>query len=725
MTRGPRTLKPRFRVVHELPGRLRLKSNTLRDPSLDTGYIAALIKAQPGVRHVRVNQPAASIVVEYGDEKSGPDSSQDLKTVRQRILNTVNSLPQGIFIPDPATDHPPDRIEVAARILAAVLTPFLPPGLKALLGWGLALPTLFKAGETLIDQGLKVEVLDGSVKLFALLRKDYFTSNTVGAMLALAEHVEHATQSKTNDLLAGLLRPQADNVRVRKNGLDIQVPFQEVRVGDLVLCGPGEMLAVDGRVLEGEALLNTASISGESLPVHVVPGHDILSGGVVEEGNLVVQATSVGSDTSTARITNYIERSLRASSQKQERTEKLADRLVPLTFGLGLGIFAVTGSLSRAASVLSVDYSCAVKLATPVAVRAAMYSAGREGILLKGAQALESFAKVDTIVFDKTGTLTRGALQVTDVIPFNAEDLHQDELLSLAAGAEQHYAHPVAAAVVAAAAEKGLRLPEMGQVDFVVAHGVSAYVTGQRVLVGSRHFIHEDEGIDCSQADKLASSLQDQGKSLLYVARDGRLQGIIGLRDSLRPETRQTLQHLRQLGIDRMVMLTGDQERAATALWTMLPELNEIHAECKPEDKARIMGQLKKQGRSLAFVGDGVNDAPALVAADVGVSMPSGAELARDVAQVLLLKDNLSGLVQARQLALRTETILQQCLWSSVGVNTAVLGLAGSGYLPAVASAAIHNSSTIGVLSYAALRSSAPPQTLSTDQGGDHDSAPV
>ncbi len=710
MTRGPRETPPRFRVVHELPTRLRIRSNSLRDPALDIPYLTALMEAQPGVLEVRINQRAACIVIIHaGDAR-----------VKAEVLDLLNRLPVEAYIPDAQEPTAPDRAEVIARGVLAGLTPFMSSPTREVVSWGLALPAIVKAVECLFDQGFKVEVLDGSVKVFALLRGDYFAANTLGAMLALAEHVEHATQRRTNDLLKGLLRPQVETVRVRRDGVDVQIPFDETRVGDHVLCGPGELVAVDGIVLQGEAGVNTSSMTGESVPARLGPGDPILSGSVVEEGTLVVEASSVGADTSAARIAGYIERSLRHKSDRQLRSDRLADRLVPLTFGLGLGIFALTGNLARAASVLTVDYSCAVKLSTPVAVRAAMYAAGREGILLKGAQALEALATVDTVVFDKTGTLTQGALQVTDVLPLppHSQGLKEDELLSLAAGAEEHYSHPVAAAVVAAAKSRGLESPEASQVDFVVAHGVSAYVQGARVIVGSRHFVHDDEGVDCSPADETARVFHDQGKSLLYVAREDRLLGVIAMRDTLRPEAPHILQRLKQCGVSKLVMLTGDQQRSATAILEKLPELDEVHAECKPEDKAAILEELAARGRCVAFVGDGVNDAPALVAAHVGVSMPSGADLARDVAQVILLKDDLEGLVQAKLLALRTERVLRRCLWFSVSLNTALLALAGAGYIPALVSAAVHNSGTIGVLAYAAMHGSAAlPCNNAPEQG--------
>jgi Cu2+-exporting ATPase len=466
---------------------------------------------------------------------------------------------------------------------------------------------------------------------------------------------------------------------------------------------------VDGVVAEGEASVNTSSVTGESAPVHAKPGDKAISGSVVEDGKIKITAESVGAETSMARISGFLEKSLRTKSTHQKRTEELADKLVPLTFGAGLGLYALTGDLRRAASVLTVDYSCAIKLSYPVAVRSAMYAAGREGVLIKGAASLERLASVDAFVFDKTGTLTHGELQVTDVVSLSA--FEENEILALAAGAEAHYGHPVAAAVVSRARALGLKFPDMSNVDFIVAHGVSAYVDGARVLVGSRHFIHDDEAVDCSRADTAASRLRDQGKSLLYVARDGELAGLIAMRDDLRLEAAESLQALKNMGVVKLVVLTGDHERTAQAVCSQLPMLDEVHAELKPEDKAAVVEKLKAEGRRIAFVGDGVNDAPSLLAADVGVCMPSGADLARDAAQVVLIKDDIRGLALALGVAQRTIQTLQRCVWSSVGVNSAVMALAGAGLLPTALSAAAHNGSTLGILAYAALRGVNTPAT--------------
>jgi Cu2+-exporting ATPase len=682
-----------FRVVHELPRRVRIKSRIFQDPSLDVEYLSAYLASIPGVASARINPSAASLVLECEEDRNPKGD----------VLLALENIPEDAYLADPYRERGPDKLEVAGRAVAAAITPFLPFPVKVGMSWLLAIPSLIEGVETFIGDGLKVEVLDASVKIFSLLRGDYFTSNTVGALLSLASYVEHGAERQSHDLLKSLLQPKIERVRVRRDGVELLIPYEDARVGDLIVIGPGELTPVDGEVLEGEAALNVSSMTGESLPMHAKPGDQIVSGALIEDGKLVVRAERVGRDTSMARIAGYMEKSLRNKSPKQKSAERLADRLTPLTFGAGLGLYALTGDLARAASVLTVDYSCAVKLATPVAVRSAMYAAGQEGVLLKGAQALDALARVDTVLFDKTGTLTKGALQVTDVLPFS--ELSPDALLALTAGAEEHYAHPVAKAVVAEARERNLDLPAFSQVDFIVAHGVSAHVQGERILAGSRHFLHEDEGVDCGQADELAERLYAEGKTLLYVAKEQRLIGVLALRDSLRPEARRTLQLLKASGVKRLVMLTGDHPRAAEAARAQLPELDKVYADLKPQDKVRVLEELRARGASIAFVGDGVNDAPSLLAADVGVSMPSAADLARDAAQVILLKDDLGGLAVARAVARRTEKTLKTCIWSSLSINSVLLLLAGAGRLPAVAAAAAHNGATIAILAYAALSS--------------------
>lgn len=690
MTAKAEHTKRAFTVAHEVPTRIRLRSRRLYDPSLDLNYLEALVASLPGVTEVRTNKWGSSLVVTYdGDTRN-----------RERILTLLEDIPVEAYLPDAARNAEISMPTVVSQGAAAALTPFMPASVAAPASWLLGLPTILGGLHTLLYDGVKVEVLDAAAVSFSLLRRDYFTANAIVAMLGLGSYLENWTERKSDDLLKSLLKPQVETVSVERNAQEIRIPFTELAIGDLVICGPGELLPVDGVVVDGDAALNQSSISGESLPVHVSSGDEVLSGAVVEDGRIKIAARNVGGETSMARIGRFLETSLRTKSTSQKQSDELSDKLVPVTFALGLGLFALTRDVSRAASVLTVDYSCAIKLASPVAVKTGMYAAGHCGVLLKGAQALDNLARIDTIVFDKTGTLTMGDLKVTGVHPLG--DMSPDALLAIAAGAEEHYAHPVARAVVAQAKAQQLELPPISQVDFIVAHGVSAYVQGERVLVGSRHFLEDDEHVDCSAVEQMGSDLRAQGQSLLYVARSGTLVGIVALRDEVRPEAAEALAMLKERGIRRIVMLTGDHKDTARSIAAALGCIDEVHWELKPEDKAAIVRELQESGHILAFAGDGVNDAPALVSADVGICMPGGADLARDAAQVVLLEEDLRILAVARDVAEHTLHVQKRAFQAAVGINSAVLLAASAGRLTPVASAFLHNLSTLGILGYAA-----------------------
>jgi len=691
--------KTAFTIVHEVPKRIRLRSRRLFDPSLDLRYLEALVGSLPGVEEVRTNKWGSSIVVAYDGARKN----------RERVLNLLENIPMEAYMPGGAGGDEISGATVAGQGAAALLTPFMPWEAAAPVSWMLGLPTILEGLHTLLYDGVKVEVLDASAVGFSLLRQDYFTANAIVAMLGLGTYLENWTEKKSDDLLKSLLKPQVEQVSVERDAQEIRIDFSELTVGDLVICGAGELLPVDGVVVDGDAALNQASITGESLPVHVSEGDEVMSGAVVEDGRIKIAARNVGGETSMARIGRFLENSLRTQSVSQKKSDELADKLVPITFGLGLALFALTRDVTRAASVLTVDYSCAIKLSSPVAVKSGMHTAGHCGVLLKGAQALDNLSRIDTIVFDKTGTLTQGDLKVADVRPLNG--LLGSDLLALAAGAEEHYAHPVARAVVAEAKEQKLDLPPISQVDFIVAHGVSAYVEGERVLVGSRHFLEDDEGVDCSAVRTESRALRGEGKSILYVARSGQLVGIIALRDELRPEAAEALGMLKDRGINKIVMLTGDHKDTAKSIAADLGCIDEVHWELKPEDKASIVKELQDAGNFLAFAGDGVNDAPALVSADVGICMPGGADLARESAQVVLLEDDLRILAVARDVAENTQRVLERTFQAAVGINSAVLLGASMGKLSPVASAFLHNASTLGILSYAASAGRKKPES--------------
>jgi Cu2+-exporting ATPase len=700
----------KVRIVHELDERIRLRSCRLRKPGLDPDYLEAILESIPGIASVRINSRAGSVVVYYdGNART-----------REAIITTLADLPSEVVN---GTGRPRTLVSVLSLIGRGVFVAslfILPPFFRAAAVFVFSVPVLVQGVITLWTRGIKVEVLDGAAVAFCLLRRDYFAAASIVFLLSIGEFLEELSEDRTTGLLKSLLKPQVDKIWIEVDGQEIEIGIGQAKIGDHVVCGPGELIPLDGVVVRGDALVNTSSITGESVPVHVAPGTEVLSGSVVEEGRIVFEARQVGRDTSMARISTFLENSLRNESQSQKTSEQLADRLVPVTFGLGIGLYAVTGNLEKAAAVLTVDYSCAIKLANPVAVRVAMFTAAREGVLLKGAQALDSLAAIDTLVFDKTGTLTRGELQVTDV--HGLEPFGDDELLGLAASAEEHYSHPVASAVVRAAKNKGLSLPSTSQVDFIVAHGVSAYIDGKNILVGSRHFIEEDEGIDCGRANTIVADLQQAGKSLLYVACEEQLAGVIAMRDDLRSEALTVLEGLKKTGINKIVILTGDAELTARALAAQLPPVDEVYWELKPVDKARIVKRLQDNGHRVGFIGDGVNDAPALVSADVGICLPDGADLAKESAQVILLQDDLSALLAGRLIALHSRDTIRHCFGAAVGLNSVFLLLASFGFVQPITAALLHNASTVGILSYAGLRGRKTPEQkmlpeIYSDQG--------
>lgn len=685
-------LTPPIVVVHEMPRRIRLRLRQLRSNKLDPAFLEATLEEIPGVSEVRLNTLAASAVIKYDGRPE----------CRLAVFTCLADPPRTIFTGDGQSRPLLSILPIIAKGALALSILLLPTVIAAPAALFLSAPVVWEGIATLWNRGVKVEVLDAAAVVFLLVRRDFFTASSVVFLISLGEYLEEQSENRSTDLLKSLLKPQVATIWVEVDGQELEIPFDSARVGDRVICGPGELIPLDGIVVHGDAFVDASSITGESVPVHVQPGSEVLSGSVIEDGRIVFEATHVGAESSMARISTFLENSLRNPSESQKKSDELADKLVPVSFGLGVGILATTRSLEKAAAVLTVDYSCAIKLVNPVAIRVAMYSAARQGVLLKGSQAMDGLARIDTLIFDKTGTLTNGQLEVTDIRGLN--NTSAEELLILAASAEEHYSHPVAGAVVEAAKTRGLALEPASQVDFIVAHGVSAYVDGKNILVGSRHFIEKDEQIDCSAALEPVAGLEKDGKSILYVACDEQLIGIIGLRDELRPESNMVLTKLKESGIKQIIILTGDSKAVAHALAEKLDAVDQVHAELKPEDKARIVMELKDDGHLVGFTGDGVNDAPALVSAHVGICLPRGADLAKESAQVILLRDDLRCLLAGRLTALHSQKTIKRSFAAVVGLNTTYLLLASFGILQPVASALLHNLTTVGVLGYGTLR---------------------
>jgi len=498
---------------------------------------------------------------------------------------------------------------------------------------------------------------------------------------------------------------RVDRIWVRRDGREEMIPYQELDAGDQVIIRSGSSVPIDGVVVEGTASVNESSMTGEPLAVMRTEGSSVYAGTVVEDGELYVRPTKIGADTRMQQIVRFIENTEQMKAGIQGRFERMADRAVPFTFGLAGLVMLFTGNLTRAASVLLVDYSCALRLATPLAILSAMNEGVRHRVMVKGGRFLETLSTVDTVVFDKTGTLTQSRPDVAYVVP--AEGYTEDEVLRLSACLEEHFPHPVAKALVHCAERRSLHhAEEHTEVEYVVAHGIASKWRGKRVLLGSRHYISQDEGVDVSPMGECISDLSEKGCSLLYLAVDGNLAGIIAMEDPLRFESRELVEKLYHMGISHVLMLTGDDKRTAAAVAGRLG-IKEFRAQVLPEDKARVISELKKEGRVVLMIGDGINDSPALSAADVGVTLREGADLAREVADVVLMGGALDDLLVALSLGKGVMQRIQCNFAATMTLNS--LFLAGSlfGLLQPGLSAILHNLTTFGVCMNA-MRSALP-----------------
>lgn len=676
-------------TAHRLSGRVRYRFRAVAGVPFDARAIARAVENLHGVQGARVNPLARSLVVDFDPEQT------DAERLAAAILALNLQARPGAAAEQ--HEHDKELLTVAAAAALLVATNKLPQGVRLPATLAASLPLYAGAVEDLFKEGVNSHVLEALAVAISTASQDYVAANATVFMLALGEYLENSIARRSDDLLKNLLRPDTGLVWVEKDGVEQQVEAENVGVGDTVIVGAGATIPVDGTVLGGEALVNEAAMTGESVPVTRNRGDAVLSGTVVEEGRLRIYAEHVGRKTAAARIADYVEQSLTAKSKAQLGAAKLADRLVPGVLGLAGAAWLFTGDWRRAAAVLQADYSCALKLATPVAFKSAMFKAGKRGILIKGADVLERLADADTFVFDKTGTLTTGKLAVTDSIAFDPHYTAKD-LIDLAASVEEHYFHPLALAVVEAARKNHGRHFDHKEVEFIAAHGVASVIDGQRIVVGSRHFVEEDEGVPISAAQKeRIARLFREGKTLLYIGFGGRLLGVIALKDQVRDTSAATVARLRTLGARRIVMLTGDHRERAAELAAQLG-LDGFHAELLPEQKAELVARMKTAGAKIAFVGDGINDAPALAGAHVGIAMQQGADIARLTSDIALLEDGIERVADAKELANRTMRLIGSNFKLTVGANSAILAAAALGKLPPVAASVAHNGTTIAIL---------------------------
>ena len=677
-------------ILHEGKGRMRVHVEKVRMTLHRADVLEAYLNHHDAIVHAAVYERTGDVVITYTGKRTAAIAilagyKFDVAEY-DALVTSADSRRLNREYQDKMFDL------VAGRCLRKL---FLPAPLDAAYTAFRSIRFLWKGVRCVLSRRLEVEVLDALSIGVSLLRGDFGTAGSVMFLLNLGSLLEEWTRKKSLDDLARSMALNVDKVWVRSQGTEVLVPLTKVRSGDEVVVRSGNMIPLDGTVLEGEAMVNQAALTGEAMPVRKAEGSTLYAGTVVEEGECVFIAKAEGGSNRYDKIVAMIEESEKLKSSTENRALVLADKLVPWCLGATVVTYLLTRNATRAISCLMVDFSCALKLSMPLAVLSAMRECGSYHITVKGGKYLEALSKADTIVFDKTGTLTRATPQVVEVVPFSG--CNEREVLQLAACLEEHFPHSMANAVVRAAKERGISHEEMhSEVEYIVAHGIASRVGGQRVVIGSHHFVFEDEKCTIPTAEQQKFDALKPAYSHLYMAASGQLVGVICISDPLRPEAAAVLNGLRALGIQNTVMMTGDSERTAAAIAKQVG-VDRFFAEVLPEDKANFVQQAKAEGHTVVMIGDGINDSPALSAADIGIAINSGAAIAREIADVTIKADSLEELVALKAIANSLQKRVHANYRFVLTFNSALIALGALGILQPASSAMLHNLSTIGI----------------------------
>ena len=677
-------------ILHEGKGRMRVHVEKVRMTLHRADVLEAYLNHHDAIVHAAVYERTGDVVITYTGRRSAAIAvlagyKFDVAEY-DALVTSADSRRLNREYQDKMFDL------VAGRCLRKL---FLPAPLDAAYTAFRSIHFLWKGVRCVLSRRLEVEVLDALSIGVSLLRGDFGTAGSVMFLLNLGSLLEEWTRKKSLDDLARSMALNVDKVWVRSQGTEVLVPLTKVRSGDEVVVRSGNMIPLDGTVLEGEAMVNQAALTGEAMPVRKAEGSTLYAGTVVEEGECVFIAKAEGGSNRYDKIVAMIEESEKLKSSTENRALVLADKLVPWCLGATVVTYLLTRNATRAISCLMVDFSCALKLSMPLAVLSAMRECGSYHITVKGGKYLEALSQADTIVFDKTGTLTRATPQVVEVVPFSG--CNEREVLQLAACLEEHFPHSMANAVVRAAKERGISHEEMhSEVEYIVAHGIASRVGGERVVIGSHHFVFEDEKCTIPTAEQQKFDALKPAYSHLYMAASGQLVGVICISDPLRPEAAAVLNGLRALGIRNTVMMTGDSERTAAAIAKQVG-VDRFFAEVLPEDKANFVQQAKAEGHTVVMIGDGINDSPALSAADIGIAINSGVAIAREIADVTIKADSLEELVALKAIANSLQKRVHANYRFVLTFNSALIALGALGILQPASSAMLHNLSTIGI----------------------------
>ena len=677
-------------ILHESRGRIRFQLRQNQMTLAQADLLETWLQRRSWCRQVTVHERTCCVILYYDGSRQAV--LDDILRFSWREAEQTISLPAHS---SRALNREFEEKLVGKVLCKAACTLFLPSPLRiARILWHM-IPFVRRGLHCLLRRRVKVELLDALSISISACRRDFGTAGMVMFLLEIGELLEEWTRKKSVADLARCMSLNVDRVWLRTAQGEVLVPVSQVQPGDAVVVRAGGIIPVDGLVLEGEVTVNQASLTGESIPVPKRPGGAVYAGTVVEEGECVLEVKQASGQSRYDQIVHMIEQSEQMKSEAESRAANLADKLVPYTFAGSLLSFVLTRNVTRALSVLMVDFSCALKLAMPLAVLSAMREAGRAHITVKGGKFLEVAAAADTIVFDKTGTLTHACPQVTQVVPFGGKE--ETEMLRLAACLEEHFPHSMANAVVEEAKRRGLRHEEYhSKVEYLVAHGIASTVNGERVLIGSAHFVFEDEGCVIPEGEQERFDALPPEYSHLYLAIGGQLAAVICISDPLREEAKEVLSALRALGITSTVMLTGDRYRTAAAIAAQVG-VDDFRAGVLPADKAEYVARLRREGHTVLMVGDGINDSPALSEADTGIAISDGAAIAREIADITIAADNLWELVELRRIAMALMARIHSNYRFVIGFNGTLIALGVAGVLPPATSATLHNLSTLGV----------------------------
>ena len=680
----------KFKVLHNMRGRMRIHVMTNEMTDLQADKLEYDLAAQDMILTAKVYERTSDVVITYAGERQLLLSYLQTYYYRRKVEEDETLARSGRAMNRKYWDKLVNRV-----VLRMGSKLFVPAPIRTGLVLVKSLSYIKKALSCVGRRKIEVPLLDGIAITTSIVRGDYGTAGSVMFLLDLGEIMEEWTHKKSVDDLAKKMSLNVSKVWLNVDGREVLTDVSKIETGDCVTVHTGNVIPLDGVIKEGEGMVNQASLTGEAIPVAKKPGGYVYAGTVLEEGELLIEVKENSGTTKYEKIVAMIEETEKLKSTVESRAEHLADRLVPYTLaGTGL-VYLLTRNVTKALSVLMVDFSCALKLSMPISVLSAMREAQSHGITVKGGKFLEAIAEADTIVFDKTGTITKAQPVVSDVISFCDEE--PDELLRIAACLEEHFPHSMAKAVVRAAMDKGLVHEENhSKVEYIVAHGISSRIQDKKVIIGSYHFVFEDEQCVIPQGkEELFESLSGEC-SHLYLAIDGVLAAVIAITDPIREEAPQVVSMLRKCGLSKIVMMTGDSERTAEVVAAKVG-VDEYYSEVLPEDKASYVEKEHQAGRKVIMIGDGVNDSPALSAADVGIAICDGAEMAREIADITIAGDNLEELVTLKRLSNALVKRIHGNYRQIVGFNTGLILCGIGGVMQPATSALLHNTSTLAI----------------------------